>query len=136
MTNKRRSYTPEYKLEAASLVLDQDYSVPEAARSLGLNENVLRRWVNQLRDERQGTTPAGKALTPEQQRIKELEAQVDRLQREKTILKKATVDSIGHCNSSTKILICMSTFDETSKANFYTGRERSDLQTLEARYRL
>jgi len=90
MTNKRRSYTPEYKLEAASLVLDQDYSVPEAARSLGLNENVLRRWVNQLRDERQGTTPTGKALTPEQQRIKELEAQVDRLQREKTILKKAT----------------------------------------------
>ncbi|MCV6611661.1 MAG: transposase, partial [Amphritea sp.] len=68
MTNKRRSYTPEYKLEAASLALDQDYSVPEAARSLGLNENVLRRWVNQLRDERQGTTPAGKALTPEQQR--------------------------------------------------------------------
>lgn len=90
MTKKRRSYTPEYKLEAASLVLEQDYSVPEAARSLGLNENVLRRWVNQLRDERLGSTPTGKALTPEQRRIKELEAQVDRLQREKTILKKAT----------------------------------------------
>ena len=90
MTRKRRSYNPEYKLEAASLVLDQDYSVPEAARSLGLNENVLRRWVNQLRDERQGTTPTGKALTPEQQRIKELEARVDRLEREKSILKKAT----------------------------------------------
>lgn len=90
MTRKRRSYTPEYKLEAASLVLDQNYSVPEAARSLGLNENVLRRWVKQLRDERQGTTPTGKALTPEQQRIKELEARVDRLEREKSILKKAT----------------------------------------------
>ena len=74
MTRKRRSYTPEYKLEAASLVLDQNYSVPEAARSLGLNENVLRRWVKQLRDERQRSTPTGKALTPEQQRIKELEA--------------------------------------------------------------
>ena len=90
MTRKRRSYSPEYKLESARLVVDQDYSVPEAARALGLNENVLRRWVNQLQDERQGTTPTGKALTPEQQRIKELEAQVDRLQREKTILKKAT----------------------------------------------
>jgi len=50
------------KLEAASLVLDQDYSVPEASRSLGINENVLRRWVNQLRDERLGTTPQGKTL--------------------------------------------------------------------------
>jgi len=127
MTRKRRSYTPEYKLEAASLVLDQDYSVPEAARSLGLNENVLRRSVKQLRDERQGTTPTGKALTLEQQRIKELEAQVDRLEREKSILKKATVDSNDHCNSSDNILICMSTFDETSKASFYAGRERSDL---------
>jgi len=100
MTRKRRSYNPEYKLEAASLVLDQDYSVPEAARSLGLNENVLRRWVNQLRDERQGTTPTGKALTPEQQRIKELEARVDRLEREKSILKKATAllmsDEMNH----------------------------------------
>jgi len=90
MTKKRRSFTPEYKLEAASLVVDQNYTVPEAARSLGVNENVLRRWVKQLRDERQGTTPTGKALTPEQQRIKELEARVDRLEREKSILKKAT----------------------------------------------
>lgn len=90
MTRQRRSYSTEYKLEAASLVLDQNYSIPEASRSLSINENVLRRWVKQLWDERQGTTPQGKALTPEQQRIKELEAQVDRLQREKAILKKAT----------------------------------------------
>jgi len=99
MARQRRSYSTEYKLEAASLVLDQGYSVPDASRSLGINENVLRRWVNQLRDERQGTAPKGKALTPEQQRIKELEAQVDRLQREKAILKKATVDSSNHCNT-------------------------------------
>lgn len=84
MTRQRRSYSTEYKLEAASLVLDQNYSIPEASRSLGINENVLRRWVKQLRAERQGTPPQGKALTPEQQRIKELEAQVDRLQREKS----------------------------------------------------
>ncbi|MET4696559.1 transposase-like protein [Endozoicomonas sp. NE40] len=48
MTRKRRSYTAEFKLEAATLVLDQGYSVPEASKSLGLNENVLRRWVKQL----------------------------------------------------------------------------------------
>mgnify|MGYP000574927744 CR=1 FL=1 len=90
MTKKRRSFTPEYKHEAACLVLDQDYSVLEASRSLGVNDNVLRRWVKQLKDERQGTTPTSKALTPEQQRIQELEARIDRLEREKSILKKAT----------------------------------------------
>ncbi len=40
--------------------------------------------------ERQGVTPKSKALTPEQQKIQELEARINRLEREKAILKKAT----------------------------------------------
>lgn len=90
MTKQRRSFTPEFKREAASLVLDQGYSHIEAARSLGLVESALRRWVNQLQAERLGVTPKSKALTPEQQKIQELEARIDRLEREKAILKKAT----------------------------------------------
>ena len=90
MTKQRRSFTPEFKREAASLVLDQGYSHIEAARSLGLVESALRRWVNQLHEERLGVTPKSKALTPEQQKIQELEARIDRLEREKAILKKAT----------------------------------------------
>ena len=35
-------------------------------------------------------TLKSKALTPEQQKIQELEARIDRLEREKAILKKAT----------------------------------------------
>ena len=81
---------PEFKREAACLVLDQGYSHIEAARSLGLVESALRRWVNQLQEERLGVTPKSKALTPEQQKIQELEARIDRLEREKAILKKAT----------------------------------------------
>lgn len=90
MTSKRRTFTKEFKLEAASLVLNQDYSVSEAARSLGVGETALRRWVKQLSDERSGTTPKSKALTPEQHKIQELEARINRLEREKLILKKAT----------------------------------------------
>ena len=71
-------------------MLDQGYSHIEAARSLGLVESALRRWVKQLQEERQGVTPKSKALTPEQQKIQELEARIDRLEREKSILKKAT----------------------------------------------
>lgn len=90
MTKQRRSFTPEFKREAASLVLDQGYSHIEAARSLGVVESALRRWVSQLQAERLGVTPKSKALTPEQQKIQELEARIDRLEREKAILKKAT----------------------------------------------
>ncbi|MGL5331691.1 MAG: IS3 family transposase, partial [Aeromonas veronii] len=88
MTRLRRSFTAQFKHEAASLVLDQGYSVPEASRSLDVGETVLRRWVQQLQSERCGTTPIGKALTPEQQKIQELEARINRLEREKDILKK------------------------------------------------
>ncbi|ATY82521.1 IS3 family transposase [Aeromonas veronii] len=88
MTRLRRSFTAEFKLEAASLVLDQGYSVPEASRSLDVGETVLRRWVQQLQSERTGTTPISKALTPEQQKIQELEARINRLEREKDIPKK------------------------------------------------
>ena len=58
--------------------------------SLGVVESALRRWVKQLQEERVGVTPKSKALTPEQQKIQELEARIDRLEREKAILKKAT----------------------------------------------
>jgi len=62
----------------------------EASRYFGIAESVMRRWVQQLQLERQGITPQSKAMTPDQQRIQELEARIDRLEREKAILKKAT----------------------------------------------
>ena len=87
---QRRTFSTEFKLDAASLVLDQGYSIPEAANSMGVGETALRRWVDQLKVERGGMTPTTKALTPEQKKIQELETRINRLEREKSILKKAT----------------------------------------------
>jgi transposase len=90
MARQRRSFSTEFKSEAASLVANQGYSISEASRSLGVGEGAIRRWVRQLGQERSGITPKSKALTPEQQKIQELEARINRLEREKAILKKAT----------------------------------------------
>jgi len=90
MSKQRRSFSPEFKAQAACLVLDNGYSYIEAIRSVGVAESVLRLWVQQLQMERHGITPQSKAMTPDQQRIQELEARIDRLEREKAILKKAT----------------------------------------------
>ncbi|HFX2230591.1 TPA: IS3-like element IS222 family transposase, partial [Pseudomonas aeruginosa] len=83
-----RTFSAEFKREAAALVLDQGYSHIDACRSLGVVDSALRRWVKQLEAERQGVTPKSKALTPEQQKIQELEARINRLEREKAIFKK------------------------------------------------
>lgn len=70
--------------------MEQGYSILEAARALDVGETAVRRWVMQLQGERGGSTPKSKALTPEQKKIQELETRVNRLEREKSILKKAT----------------------------------------------
>ncbi|HCL3745347.1 TPA: IS3 family transposase [Pseudomonas aeruginosa] len=88
MSKQRRTFSAEFKREAAALVLDQGYSHIDACRSLEVVDSALRRWVKQLEAERQGVTPKSKALTPEQQKIQELEARINRLEREKAIFKK------------------------------------------------
>ena len=72
-------------------MIDKGYSVVEAGQAVGVGETAMRRWVNQLKEERQGMTPVGrKALTAEQQKIQALETNIKRIEREKAILKKAT----------------------------------------------
>lgn len=87
----RRSFSPEFKLESARLVVDQGYSLSEACKAVGVGPTALRRWVMQLQSERQGAAPPGhRALTAEQQQIQQLQSKIKRIERENDILKKAT----------------------------------------------
>jgi len=87
----RKKYSKEFKLDAVSLVLDQDYTRREAAKSLDINEQMLGRWVKEHRESEDGQAFRGNGkLTPEQEEIKKLKAQVKRLEMEREVLKKAT----------------------------------------------
>lgn len=86
----RKQYSKEFKLDAISLVLDKGYSRKEAADSLDINRQMLGRWINEYQsDDGQAFRGNGK-LSPEQEEIKQLKAQVKRLEMERDILKKAT----------------------------------------------
>lgn len=69
---KRRNFSPEFKRESAQLVLDQNYTVADAASAMDVGLSTMTRWVKQLRDERQGKTPKASPITPEQIEIREL----------------------------------------------------------------
>lgn len=87
----RNQYTKDFKLDAINLVLEQGYTKSEAARSLEINANMLRRWIKEYQgDEEQAFRGNGK-LTPEQAEIRRLREENRRLKMEKDILKKATV---------------------------------------------
>lgn len=90
MNKRGANFSPEFRLEAAELVVDQGYTLKAAAEAMGVSKGSMENWVRQLRTERQGQTPKGKALTPDQRRIQELEKRLRQVETEKEILKKAT----------------------------------------------
>ena len=89
--SKRKKYPKEFKLDAVSLVVERGYSRAEAARSLGINANMLSRWIKQAESENGHSFRGNGKLSPEQEQIRELQKRVKRLELEKEVLKKATV---------------------------------------------
>ena len=47
---ERRTYTQEFKTEAAALAEKKEKPTSQVAKDLGLNENVLYRWIRQTRE--------------------------------------------------------------------------------------
>ena len=47
---ERRAYTKEFKEEAVALAEKKEKPICQVAKDLGLNENVLRRWITQTRE--------------------------------------------------------------------------------------
>jgi len=73
MGKKRRKYTAEFKRDAVNLVITQGYSYAGAGRSLGINPNMLSRWQREQEAQGEYAYPGNGRLTPEQQRLHELE---------------------------------------------------------------
>ena len=88
----RKNYPKEFKLDAISLVLDQQYTRAEAARSLEINPTLIARWIKEHQADDSGQAFRGNGkLTPEQAKIRRLKEENKRLKMEKDVLKKATV---------------------------------------------
>nr|WP_283646079.1 IS3 family transposase [Alteromonas macleodii] len=84
----RKSYSKEFKLDAVSLVTEQNYKIAEAARSLGISANMLGRWLKEQESEGAHAFRGNGKLTPEQEEIRQLRAENKRLKMEKEIPKK------------------------------------------------
>ncbi len=89
MTTRKR-YTKEFKLDAIRLATEQGCSKEEAARSLGINANMLRRWIKEYEADEEQAFRGNGSLTPEQEELRRLRAENRQLKLEREILKKAT----------------------------------------------
>ena len=85
-TRKRRNYTEDFKRDAVALVTEQGYKTTEAARSLGIGDNLIRRWKRDYEEEASGTRLGADEL----EELKRLRKENRLLRMEKEILKKAS----------------------------------------------
>jgi transposase len=87
--NKRKQYTREFKKEAIELVTKQDYTVTQAAKSLGINGNMLGRWRREYLAKEKQAFPGTGHQPSEVEELNRLREENRRLKLEKEILKKA-----------------------------------------------
>ncbi len=90
MTRQRRSYDPSFKLEVVKMIKEQGLSVQHVCESMNIGPTAVRRWAEQYDAEQSGQPGIGKPLTPEQQRIRQLENENRQLRGDVEILKKAS----------------------------------------------
>jgi len=97
MARKYQRYTQEFKLEAIRLMSEAEKPVAQIARELGIRVNQIYKWKKQLEEKStQAFSRTAKASSSEENissekdaEIKALKLQVERLEAEKEILKKA-----------------------------------------------
>jgi transposase len=88
----RRVYTAEFKTEAVALAEKREKPIGQIAKDLGLNESVLRRWMQHAR------ATAGTAVKPfpghgrpRDEELARLRKEVKLLRQANEILKKAAI---------------------------------------------
>jgi transposase len=89
MTKRRRTYTREFKIEAVRLLERSGRSQEAVADELGIGASSLSRWKKKYGEDGEDAFPGRGNLTPEEERIRQLERENRILKQERDILKKA-----------------------------------------------
>ncbi len=88
MPEKRVRYTPDYKEEAARMVVESGgRPIAEIAREIGVHEGTLRTWVAKYRRDHAENEPP--LTVSERARLKELEKENRELRMKAEFLRKA-----------------------------------------------
>jgi len=98
MSTSRRRFTQEFKDELCCEVISTSKPIKDVAVTYGVGAETLRKWLIKYREANGGTET--ELTVSERVRLKELERENHELKAETAFLKKATVDSIGRCNTS------------------------------------
>jgi transposase len=88
-------YNREFIAEAVKLVIEQQYKPAVAARKLGIPDSTYNKWLENA-GYKGGQEPLSDDVDRLKLQVRDLQAQVKRLETEKEILKKATAYFANH----------------------------------------
>ena len=86
---RKRKYDKEFKLEAVRLVLEEGRSAACVERELGTGQGVVYSWVHQFTNDPEHAFPGKGKLKPPDKELHELRKELERVKRERDILKNA-----------------------------------------------
>jgi len=89
MSRTRRSFSREFKVEAVRMVTSGGHRLAQVARDLELDPKLIRRWREELKQEGVQAFPGKGHLKPEEEELRRLQRDNERLRQEREILKKA-----------------------------------------------
>ena len=84
-----RLYDREFKMEAVRMASEPGVTAREVERRLGIGQGVLSRWKRQLRESGDKAFPGKGHLPAQEEKVRRLKRECERLRRERDILKKA-----------------------------------------------
>jgi transposase-like protein len=87
VAGKNRTFSPEFREEAARMVVETSRAIADVARELGISETSLGSWVKAYREKHAEDEPP--LQISERARLRELERKNRELEMENTFLKKA-----------------------------------------------
>lgn len=85
----RRTYDKEFKADAVRMVVEGKRSAAEIARELGIDHTVLNRWIREQTASGKDAFPGHGKLSPQDEEIRRLKRELERVTEERDILKKA-----------------------------------------------
>jgi transposase len=84
-----RRIDKEFKIEAVRLASEPGNTQSKIERDLGISQGIISRWKRELRKDGEQAFPGKGRLKPDDDEMRHLKRENERLRRERDILKKA-----------------------------------------------
>lgn len=88
MQKVQKAYTPDFKREAVRLAQTSGKPIAQVARELGISDTSIHQWRKELAEHGVEAFPGSGHQTAQEEEIRRLKRELDRVQKERDILKK------------------------------------------------